>query len=311
MNLNFSNLLNLPIIAYFKKLFGIGTVPLLPANSRQARPLTIVVSIMCGLGCLAAISASIGFRAANNWTQELKSAMTILIDEPRDDASINRAVQIALQTQGIASASAMSRAKAKELLKNYGANIGSLLDELPLPNLIEIGIKPNAEGTAQRLAAALKAQNFKFEIDDHSRYSGEIVRTSAVLRGAALVSLLLLMIATISSIAFAARAALETRHEAVEILHLVGAEDDFVATEVQTRFMRLGLVAGAYGALGALIMVFIAASVMRIGASNLTSGTHLLKWYDIWILFAAPLISAFSAAFAARFTARQTLKEMV
>ncbi len=311
MKLNFSNFFNLPVFAYLKKLIGIGDVPLLPANSRQARPLTIVVSIMCGLGCIAAICASIGFRAANNWTQELKSAMTVLIEAPRDDNSINRAVQIALQTEGVASANAMSRTKAKDLLKNYGANIGALLDELPLPNLIEVGIKPNIEGTAQRLNANLKAQGFKFEIDDHSRYSGEIVRTSTILRSAALIALLLLMIATISSIAFAARAALETRHEAVEILHLVGAEDKFVANEVQIRFTRLGLFAGAYGALGAALMVIIAVSIMKIGASNLTSGTQLLKWYDIWILFAAPFISAFSAAFAARFAARQTLKEMV
>ncbi|MBN8649692.1 MAG: hypothetical protein J0L55_17220 [Caulobacterales bacterium] len=311
MNLDFSNFFNLPFFTFFKKLLGIGAVALLPADGRQARPLTIVVSIMCGLGCLAAISASIGFRAANNWTQELKSAMTILIEAPRDEAAINRAVQIAMQTQGVASASAMSKAKAKELLKNYGANIGALLDELPLPNLIEIGLKPNIDGTSERLAANLNAQGYKFEIDDHSRYSGEIVRTSAVLRGAALVSLGLLMIAAISSIAFAARAALQTRHEAVEILHLVGAEDNFVAKEVQTRFMRLGLVAGAYGAIGAAILIIIAASVMRIGASNLTSGSHLLKWYDVWILFAAPIISAMASAIAARYAARQTLKEMV
>lgn len=311
MNSFISSLLQSSFIAYFKKLLGIGETPLLPADGRQARPLTIVVSIMCGLGCIAAISASIGFRAANNWTQELKSAMTILIEAPRDEASINKAVQIATSTQGVASAAAMSKAKAKELLKNYGANIGALLDELPMPNLIEIGLTPNIDGTSARLANNLKSAGFRFEIDDHSRYSGEIVRTSAVLRGAALIALIALIIAAVSSIAFAARAALETRHEAVEILHLVGAEDDFVAREVQSRFMRLGLIAGAYGAIGAGIMVFIAANIMRVGSSSLTSGSHLLKWYDVWILFAAPLVCAFAASLAARIAARETLKEMV
>ncbi|MEN9856183.1 MAG: hypothetical protein RLZZ157_1309, partial [Pseudomonadota bacterium] len=62
-------------------------VALLPADSRQVRPLTIVVAIMCALGCLAALAAAAGFRAADTWTSDLKSAMTIVVQSPRDDAS--------------------------------------------------------------------------------------------------------------------------------------------------------------------------------------------------------------------------------
>ena len=71
----------------------------------------------------------------------------------------------------------MSREKAKELLKNYGANIGSLLDELPLPNLIEVGLDASSKDTAKELYANLSAQGFKVEVDDHSRYSGAVSYT--------------------------------------------------------------------------------------------------------------------------------------
>ena len=300
-----------PIFAPIKKLFGIGETPLLPADERQARPLTIVVAIMCALGCLAALTARAGFRAAETWTSDLKSAMTVLIDSPRDEVSLNRALVIVQKTPGVKAANIMDKEKAKKLLRNYGANIGVLIDELPLPNIIEVGLDRKIEGTEENLQKNLSGAGFKIEIDDHSRYSGEIIKTSAVLRGFAIMALLSLIVAAITTIAFAARAALESRRDSVEILHLVGAEDEFVAREVQIRFMRLGLVSGAYGALAAGVMVFAGILIMKIGASALTSSNDILKFYDVWILILAPILTAFAASFAARIAARQTLKELV
>lgn len=293
------------------RFLGIGEAPLLPADSRQARPLTIVVAIMCALGCLAALTARAGFRAADTWTTDLKSAMTILIESPRDEVSINRAIVIAKSVEGVSSANAMGKAKAKLLLRNYGANIGALIDDLPMPALIEIGVIAESDNVDRNLANALKSAGFKVEIDDHSRYSSEIIRSSAVLRGFAILALLGLLVAAVASIGFAARAALETRREAVEILHLVGAEDAFVAREVQARFMRLGLVSGGIGALGAGILTLIGLVVMGLGATELTKGTALLKWYDIWVLIAAPIVTAIASALAARIAARETLRELV
>jgi cell division transport system permease protein len=296
---------------FFKRLLGIGETPLLPADSRQVRPLTIVVAIMCGLGCLAALTVRSGFRAADNWTNDLESALTVLVSAPRDEQSLSRAVVLSRNVTGVASASLMPKAKAKALLRTYGANIGALIDELPLPSLIEVGLIDRNKNAASLIETELKNAGFTVEIDDHSRYSGEILRTSMVLRGFALLALLALIIASVASIGFAARAALETRRDAVEILHLVGAEDAFVAREVQARFMRLGLIAGGIGALGAGLMTILGSALLMIGASSMTKGADLLKWYDVWILFLAPIVTAVASAIAARIAARSTLKELV
>lgn len=308
MNFDFFDMFNINML---RRFLGIGEAPLLPADNRQVRPLTIVVAIMCCLGCLAALTARAGFRAADNWTNDLESAMTVLVESPRDEASLNRAVAIANHVQGVQKANTMSKAKAKELLRNYGANIGALIEELPIPALIEIDLIDKNQNVTPALKSQLERAGFKIEIDDHSRYSGEIIRTSMVLRGFAILALLSLIIAAVASIGFAARAALETRREAVEILHLVGAEDSFVAREVQARFMRLGLVSGGIGALGAGILTLVGVFVMKFGASALTSGAGLLKWYDIWVLLLAPIVTAIASAIAARIAARETLQELV
>lgn len=308
INFDFKLLLSMD---FWRGIIGLGEAPLLPADSRQVRPLTIVVAIMCGLGCIAALNARAGFRAADNWTTDLKSAMTILIETPKDEQSLIRAVTIIKSVDGVNDANIMTKEKAKVLLGNYGANIGSLIDEIPMPALIEVGLVSKNDKIVPQIKQKLSDEGFKIEIDDHSRYSGEILKTSTVLRAFALLALLALIIASVASIAFAARAALQSRSEAVEILHLVGAEDDFVAKEVQLRFMRLGLIAGAIGAAAAGIISLFGVIIMRIGASELTAGSELLKWYDIWILLIAPFVTALASAIAAKFAARETLRELV
>jgi cell division transport system permease protein len=296
---------------FLDALRGSGETALLPADSRQVRPLTIVVAIMCALGCLAALGATAGFRAADTWTSDLKSAMTVVVQNPRDDAALARAAEIAKGIEGVTRATAMSRERAKDLLKNYGTDMGATLDALPAPRLIEIGVAAKQTKVAERIDTALKAAGYTSFVNDHSRFTGEILRTSALVRILALAALTALVVAAISSIAFAARAALETRRDAVEILHLVGAHDEFVAREVQTRFLRLGLLAGGIGAGVAGAIMLIGVGVFAIGATDLTSGSPLFKWTDIWILIAAPLVTAAASAWAAHIAARATLRELV
>jgi cell division transport system permease protein len=292
-------------------LKGSGEAALLPADSRQVRPLTIVVSIMCALGCLAAFGAVAGFRAADTWTSDLKSAMTVVVQNPRDDASLIRAAQIVSGIEGVTRADAMSKERAKELLKNYGTDMGATLDALPAPRLIEVGVAARQNQVAERIEAALKAAGYTSSVNDHSRFTGEILKTSAVVRILALSSLIALIVAAIASIAFAARAALETRRDAVEILHLVGAQDVFVAREVQIRFLRLGLIAGGIGALVAGIIIALGTVIFAVGATDLTSGAPLVQWFDFWILLVAPFVTGGASALAAHVAARSTLRELV
>lgn len=290
---------------------GSGEVALLPADTRQVRPLTIVVAIMCALGCLSALGAAAGFRAADTWTSDLKSAMTVVVQNPRDDASLARAAAIVRQLEGVTRADAMSRQRAKDLLKNYGTDMGATLDALPAPRLIEVGVAARQSRVAERIDTALKTGGFTIFVNDHSRFTGEVLRTSALVRIIALAAVTALIIAAIASIAFAARAALETRRDAVEILHLVGARDDFVAREVQVRFLRLGLIAGGIGAGVAAIIMLIGVAVFAFGSTDLTSGTPLLSWTDMWILVVAPFVTAGASAWAAHIAARATLRELV
>ena len=297
--------------AYLDMLRPGAETALLPADSRQVRPLTIVVAIMCALGCLAGLASAAGFRAANTWTSDLKSAMSVVVQAPRDDRALAKAAAIVRGIDGVTRSEAMSRERAKDLLKSFGTDMSATLDELPAPRLIEVGVTAGASGVEQRIDKALKAAGYTAFVDDHSRFTGEVLKTSTLVRILALSALVSLMVAAIATIAFAARAALETRRDAVEILHLVGAQDAFVAREVQARFLRLGVVAGGIGAAAAGLIAVLGVVVFSFGATDLTSGSPLLVWVDVWILIAAPFVTGLASAWAAHVAARATLRELV
>jgi cell division transport system permease protein len=299
------------LLIRLRRLIGVGEAPLLPADARQARPLMVVVAIMCALGCIAGLVTRVGFRAADTWTNDLRSAMTVMVEAPRGEEALERAAALIRAEPGVTGAQPMSRERAKDLLRSYGSDVGPLIDELPVPRLIEVGINPQQPDLAQRIGERLKDGGFQVTVDDHSRYSSEILRTSGVLRAFAVAALLALLVSAVASIAFAARAALQTRREAVEILHLVGAQDAFVAEEVQTRFLRLGFAAGLWGAGVALVLVVVAIAVLQAGASAFTTGGALLDWSDIWVLLLAPFVTAAASALAAWIAARETLRELV
>src|SRR5262245_28997869 len=79
---------------------------------------------------------------------------------------------------------------------------------------------------------------------------------AAVIGG--LVVLVLVLLATVLSVAFATRAAMATNRPVIEVLHLIGAKDSFIASHFQRHFLRLGLKGGLIGGGSAMALFALA-----------------------------------------------------
>src|SRR5262249_58840905 len=66
----------------------------------------------------------------------------------------------------------------------------------------------------------------------------------------------LVFAATVLSVAFATRAAIATNRPVIEVLHLIGAKDSFIAAHFQRHFLQLGLKGGLIGG-GSAIALFV------------------------------------------------------
>ena len=231
--------------------------PLVPVDTVAARALMAVIAILTFLAALSAGAAVLAARASEQWRGAVANEMTIQIrpDSRRDiEADIARAVAIAQATPGIESVRAVPRAESDKLLEPW---LGTGLDlvELPVPRLIVLRLKSGTGPDLAALSAALRREVQTAILDDHRLWVRRLstMASTIILSGAVIV--LLVLAAAALAVAFATRGAMAGSRDSVEVLHLVGADDAFIAREFQSRFVRLGLRGGAVGGLAAIVVI--------------------------------------------------------
>jgi cell division transport system permease protein len=285
--------------------------PLLPPSPRADRPLMFVIAVIVALACVAAIAARAAWSAADAWTADLAGVRTVEV-RPQGDESAEAAAARAAATlgavEGVTSARALTRAEIDALLAPWfgagGAPAGA-----PLPGLVDVRLDRVAPARANDLLVALDALGMDGEVDEHDRWTDDIRRAAGAARALALVAFLALLAAAAAVTSFATRASFAARSDVVDVLHVVGAADSFIARAFTGRFLQLGLRAGLVGAALAGA-AGLAAVLLTQGIGEELVPRFRFARVDIVILALAPLASAAVAALTARETVRAALTRM-
>ncbi len=283
--------------------------PLLPDEDDHDLGLIFAIAVLCFFACATALLALASDRASRGWSAELQGSVTVLVRPKGDetaDAAGDRATETLAGVRGVAQAVGLERAKSEALLKPWlGAE--ALPDDVPIPHLITVELAKVRPASADDLDRALKAKGIDATVDDHSLWLKDIKTAAGWARTAAGGAFGLIAAAAAAVIAFATRAGLAMRREAVEVLHLSGAEDGFIARLFLARFARMGAVAGLLGA-GATAV--IAAAARLAGGGGGLTPVLPVAWSDIAWLAACPVVAAGVAAIAAWASALRLLKAM-
>lgn len=285
--------------------------PLLPPAAKTDRPLLFVVAVIVALACASAIAARAAWSAADAWTAQLDGAMTVEIrpagEDPAEDAAAEAALALA-DVPGVARATALSRAEVEALLAPWLGDRGVPADA-PLPGLVDVRVERLAPARPNDLLAALDGVGIVAEIDDHEQWAGQIRRSAGAARNLAIAAFLALGAAAAAVTAYATRANLAARADIVEVLHVVGARDEFIAGEFTRRFMTLGLKAGFAGAALALLAGVVAVLLTQGGAADFAPRFRFAA-ADAVILGLTPFASAVISAWTARETVRSDLARL-
>jgi cell division transport system permease protein len=182
-----------------------------------------------------------------------------------------------------------------------------VLQDLPVPRLVALELEREKPATAGELTRALDAAGVDATVDDHGLWMKEIVRAGQMARIAAAGVAALLAAAAFAIIAFATRAALAAYREPVEVLHVTGAEDRFIAGLFTRRFARVSAVAGGFGALAAFA---VGAGLRLVGGNEGLTPVLPLAWSDLLWPLLAPLITAAVGGLAARASCLALLRAM-
>jgi cell division transport system permease protein len=281
--------------------------PLLPQQDGREGSLAFVVATLCFLACLTAFALLASGRAAGGWRRQLSASATVQVRPKAGETGSEAAAQAAealAGVKGVAEARALDRGAAERLLEPWLGK-GNIPDDLPIPHLVTVELNPKAPADAAAMNAALAAAGVDATVDDHSRWMKDVERAGATVRGLALGAGLLVAAAAAAVVAFATKAGLAARRDVVEVLHLSGAQDRFVAGLFQRRFAWLAARAGGYGALAA---VAVAALMRLIGGSDGFTPVLPVEWSDLLAALPCPLLAAAVAAVSARRTAMAILR---
>jgi cell division transport system permease protein len=283
--------------------------PFLPERESRDAALIFVVAVLCFLACLTALGVLAADRAARGWTGQLTGEATVIV-RPRGgetpDAAAARAAEVLAGAPGVSEARALEPAKAYDLIRPWLGDVSDLAD-LPVPRLVAVTLDARHPANARALAQALKTQDVDATVDDHSVWIKDIRRAGGVVRWLGAGVFVLIAGAAGAVIAFATRAGLAARRDVVEVLHLAGAEDGYIARLFQVRFARLAGVAGLIGAAGAGLVGVI---LRLIGGGEGLTPALPIAWSDLLAILPCPLLAAVVAAGAAQVTAVRLIGDM-
>jgi cell division transport system permease protein len=283
--------------------------PFLPEREIRDGSLVFVVAVLCFLACVTALGVIAADRAARGWSSQLSEGATVIV-RPRPgetpDGAAARAAEALAGVNGVAEARALEPQKAYDLVRPWLGDVADV-EDLPVPRLVAVSLDRRKPATAKALEAALRVQGVDAIVDDHSLWLKDVQRAAGVARGMGGMVFLLIAGAAAAVVAFATRAGLSAQRDVVEVLHLTGAEDSFIARLFQLRFARVAAVAGLIGAGGAIL----SGAILRLlgGSQGLTPALPI-AWADLLAVLPCPLLAAAVAATAAHVTAVGLIREM-
>jgi cell division transport system permease protein len=283
--------------------------PLLPDDGPRGGSLLFVVASLCFLACLTALAVLASDRAARGWVGQLDGEATVIVRPRRGetpDAAAARAAEALAGVRGVAEARALEPQKAYDLIRPWLGDVSDL-EDLPVPRLVAVTLDAKAPATAPTLTQALKSQDLDASVDDHSVWIKDIRRSANLARGLGVGVFLLIAGAAGAVVAFATQAGLAARRDVVEVLHLSGAEDRYIAGLFQLKFARMAVTGGLIGAGAAALL----GGALRLagGPQGLTPALPV-AWSDLAVVLACPLAAAAVAAAAARLTASALIRDM-
>lgn len=241
-----------------------GTRSIVPGATVTGHALIAVVAIMTFLAGLTIGSVAAVRSLAADWTSDIARETTIQI-KPGDGldmaAALAQAVEVARATAGVTEARALDEKETAALLEPW---LGSGLDiaNLPVPRLVVVRLAPGAgKETLAALRKALAGQVPSASLDDHRQWSERLAATARAVVVIGLAVLTLVGAATVLSVVFATRAAVDAARSIVEVLHFVGARDAFIAAEFQRHFLNVGLIGGLIGGGAAMALFFLGSTL--------------------------------------------------
>ncbi|MGH6892252.1 MAG: cell division protein FtsX [Dongiaceae bacterium] len=280
-----------------------------------SRFLPWIIGFMVYLAMIAAAVALIVDHATQRWQRDLSGQLTVELPAVAGEDATGRAERVDAAvdeisaTDGVVGTRLLDETEVAHLLAPWLGDAASELG-VPLPDLVAVSLQPDVHPDLSDLAARLQAASPGAMIDDHADFNARAMNFLKTIEALAISLLALVLAATAGVVAFVARAGLSIHRRIVEIVHLVGAHDSYVARQFQAQAFRYGFVGAVIGTLLAAVTLVAAGIFAARDAAPIAAAMRAFELWMIWPLALIPLTAVLIAMVTVRLAVLQALRRM-
>ena len=280
--------------------------------------LRLLIALMSILGMLA-LCASFALSAmTQRWSDGLENRISVEIPASDSGGEVTApgivqsmtddAARLLMGRPDVTEAKIMEESEIRELLSPWLGD-DMVMDSIPMPGLISVTFEKDAVPDLKALEVELKDVAPRARIDTHESWLSDVLRFTGALQFAAILLTLIIGATTLVAVAGGVRSKLSENKEELELLHLMGASDSYIAKQLQRHTLILSLQGGAVGvAAGGILLFAISLIAGEIGV-NLVPDFRLDRIQKTMLLL-LPVPIALLAMMTARFTVLRVLGKM-
>lgn len=284
-------------------------------QARLGGPMPWVIAIMIALTVMAAAAGLALSNLARNASAEIAGGITVQVVEaaPAErDRQAEVAVALLNNRDDVSTVRRVPDAELESLIEPWLGDAAGTADEaIPIPALIDARLRgPLTEQRLEALRAELAASVPSARVDAEAGWLAPVFHAISSLQWLAVGLILLLAATSAAAVWLAARSALGSNRDTIEIVHLLGGTDGQIARIFQRSIAIDALVGGIVGLLLGLIAVFLLGRQFAALGSGMVAGGGLgvIDWATIG---AIPLTGIVIALLTARITVLAALRRML
>ena len=254
-----------------------------------------------------------------NWNKSILGSLTVQIipsstlDKEKSVAETSameeKAVDFLKSVNGIIKVTPLSDEQMTELLSPW---LGDDVDirDLPVPRIIDVKLDSDANIDFTQLAKDLSQVSPLASLDNHKLWLNKLIAFADGIKMIATTILLLVTLITSGAIFYTTKMSLGLQRNVIEILHIIGAKDTYIAQQYAKHMGKIGFIGGLCGIIFAIPSIFFIGNLARAIEGGIISDTSL-GIYDWSTILALPLFAMLIAILTAYYTVKQTLKKML
>jgi len=284
-------------------------------HARLAGPMPWVIAIMIALTVIAA-GAGLALRnLSDNARAEIAGGLTVQIVEgaPAErERQAEVAVALLSNREEVAEVRRVPDRELDALLEPWLGQQGvAEEDAIPVPALIDVRLTgPVTARRLEDLRASLTASVPAARLDAQARWLEPVFDAVASLQWLAAGLIVLLAATSAAAVWLAARSALGSNRETIEIIHLLGGTDGQIARIFQRSIGLDAVLGGIAGlSLGATAILLLGRQFAGLGSGMVAGGG--LGTVDWGLLVAIPVTGVVLAVLTARMTVLFALRRML